>query len=183
MWGFLQAGKREGYQRSTCRAHRGRYGAGAGGRAGTLSVSGGKKVTGDSAVANTVGHALAGAVAAYIQGGSVMGAAAGGVAGELAAKIIINAFYPNTKPEDLTEDQKANVSALSTLAAGLAGGVAGSSSLAGVQGAIAGKTAVENNALSSLGDVFGSQGSKYFEGAASLEKELLQDPNLTDQEK
>lgn len=142
-----------------------------------------KKVTGDSAVANTVGHALAGAVTAYIQGGSVTGGAAGGAAGELAAKIIISAFYPNTKPEDLTEDQKANVSALSTLAAGLAGGVAGNSSLASVQGAIAGKTAVENNALSSLGDVFGSQGSKYFEGAASLEKELLQDPNLTDQEK
>ena len=72
-----------------------------------------KKVTGDSAVANTVGHALAGAVTAYIQGGSVTGGAAGGAAGELAAKIIISAFYPNTKPEDLTEDQKANVSALS----------------------------------------------------------------------
>jgi filamentous hemagglutinin len=108
-----------------------------------------KKVTGDSAVANTVGHALAGAVTAYIQGGSVTGGAAGGAAGELAAKIIISAFYPNTKPEDLTEDQKANVSALSTLAAGLAGGVAGNSSLAGVQGAIAGKAAVENNALAS----------------------------------
>lgn len=107
-----------------------------------------KKVTGDSAVANTVGHALAGAVTAYIQGGSVTGGAAGGAAGELAAKIIISAFYPNTKPEDLTEDQKANVSALSTLAAGLAGGVAGNSSLAGVQGAIAGKAAVENNFLS-----------------------------------
>lgn len=106
-----------------------------------------KKVTGDSAVANTVGHALAGAVTAYIQGGSVTGGAAGGAAGELAAKIIISAFYPNTKPEDLTEDQKANVSALSTLAAGLAGGVAGNSSLAGVQGAIAGKAAVENNLL------------------------------------
>jgi len=35
-------------------------------------------------------------------------------------------------------------------------------------------SAVENNALS-LGDAFGSQGGKYFEGAFSLDKELASD--------
>ncbi len=44
------------------------------------------------------------------------------------------------------------MSALSTLAAGLAGGVAGNSSVAAGTGGIAGKTAVENNALSSADD-------------------------------
>ncbi|WP_232777200.1 VENN motif pre-toxin domain-containing protein [Rahnella sp. AA] len=83
-------------------------------------------------MANTAGHALAGAVIAYLQGGSVAGGAAGAAAGELAAKAIASELYPGIKPENLTNDQKANVSALSTLAAGLAGGVAGNSALAGV---------------------------------------------------
>ncbi|WP_016600362.1 VENN motif pre-toxin domain-containing protein, partial [Yersinia pestis] len=52
-----------------------------------------------------------------------------------------------------------------------------------VAGAQAGKNAVENNALGSLGDIFGSQGAKYFEGAGSLERELSTDNTLTVQEK
>lgn len=99
-------------------------------------------------VENITGHALAGAVVAYLQGGSVSGGAAGAATGELAAQLIAKELYPGVKPENLTNDQKANVSALSTLAAGLAGGVAGNSSVAAGTGAVAGKTAVENNFLS-----------------------------------
>ena len=97
---------------------------------------------------NITGHALAGAVVAYLQGGSVTGGAAGAATGELAAQLIAKELYPGVKPENLTNEQKANVSALSTLAAGLAGGVAGNSSVAAGTGGIAGKTAVENNFLS-----------------------------------
>ncbi|MFD3242591.1 VENN motif pre-toxin domain-containing protein [Rahnella perminowiae] len=99
-------------------------------------------------VENITGHALAGAVVAYLQGGSVSGGAAGAATGELAAQLIAKELYPGVKPENLTNDQKANASALSTLAAGLAGGVAGNSSVAAGTGGIAGKTAVENNSLS-----------------------------------
>ena len=99
---------------------------------------------------NITGHALAGAVVAYLQGGSVTGGAAGAATGELAAQLIAKELYPGVKPENLTNEQKANVSALSTLAAGLAGGVAGNSSVAAGTGGIAGKTAVENNFLLSL---------------------------------
>ena len=97
---------------------------------------------------NITGHALAGAVVTYLQGGSVTGGAAGAATGELAAQLIAKELYPGIKPENLTNEQKANVSALSTLAAGLAGGVAGNSSVAAGTGGIAGKTAVENNYLS-----------------------------------
>ncbi|WP_305775606.1 VENN motif pre-toxin domain-containing protein, partial [Rahnella sp. Larv3_ips] len=103
-------------------------------------------------VENITGHALAGAVVAYLQGGSVSGGAVGAATGELAAQLIAKELYPGVKPENLTNDQKANVSALSTLAAGLAGGVAGNSSVATGTGAVAGKTAVENNAEGDLSE-------------------------------
>jgi filamentous hemagglutinin len=99
-------------------------------------------------VENITGHVLAGAVVAYLQGGSVSGGAAGAATSELAAQLIAKELYPGINPENLTNEQKANVSALSTLAAGLAGGVAGDSSFAAGTGAVAGKTAVENNFLS-----------------------------------
>ena len=125
-----------------------------------------------------ISHALAGAVVADMQGGN---AAAGlSAAG---AKYIAEALYPGKDIKDLSEEEKQGVVALATLASGIAGGVVGGDVSSGIDGGKGGKNEVENNALSSLGDVFGSQGGKYFEGAASLEKELLHDPNLTDQEK
>ncbi|PKE27844.1 filamentous hemagglutinin [Rahnella sp. AA] len=103
-------------------------------------------------VENITGHALAGAVVAYLQGSSVTGGAAGAATGELAAYLITQELYPGKDPAELTNDQKANVSALSTLAAGLAGGVAGNSAVAAGTGAVAGKTAVENNAEANLSE-------------------------------
>ncbi|MFF6011244.1 hemagglutinin repeat-containing protein [Rahnella sp. R3(2024)] len=125
---------------------------------------------------NITGHALAGAVVAYLQGGSVTGGAAGAATGELAAQLIAKELYPGVKPENLTNEQKANVSALSTLAAGLAGGVAGNSSVAAGTGAVAGKIAVENNALSSK-DEQQRQDAKwslpYLEGEKKAQAEKL----------
>ncbi|HDL7417245.1 TPA: VENN motif pre-toxin domain-containing protein [Yersinia enterocolitica] len=130
--------------------------------------------------ANLMAHAVLGAVVGHFSGNAAVGAVSAFTA-EAAAPAIIKAM--GWDKDSLTEKQKQTVSALATLAAGLAGGLVGDSSSSAVAGAQAGKNAVENNALSSLGDIFGSQGAKYFEGAGSLEKELLQNSNLTDQEK
>ncbi|HHS3121464.1 TPA: VENN motif pre-toxin domain-containing protein [Yersinia enterocolitica] len=130
--------------------------------------------------ANLMAHAVLGAVVGHFSGNATVGAVSAFTA-EAAAPAIIKAM--GWDKDSLTEKQKQTVSALATLAAGLAGGLVGDSSSSAVAGAQAGKNAVENNALSSLGDIFGSQGAKYFEGAGSLEKELLQNSNLTDQEK
>ena len=99
-------------------------------------------------LANTMAHAVAGAVLAQIAGSSAAAGAAGAAGGELAAKAIVKVMYPDTKISDLTESQKQTVSALSQMAAGLAGGIASDSALGGGTGAGAGKNAVENNFLS-----------------------------------
>ena len=99
-------------------------------------------------VANTMAHAVAGAVLAQIAGGSAAAGAAGAAGGELAAKAIVAVMYPGTQISDLTESQKQTVSALSQMAAGLAGGIASDSSLGAGVGAGGGKNAVENNFLS-----------------------------------
>jgi hypothetical protein len=89
--------------------------------------------------ANLTGHALLGALVAYLRGGSAAAGATGGVAGETAAGIIRDTLYPSMAVNALSEEQKANISALSLLAAGLAGRVTGDSSVVGVQAAAAGK--------------------------------------------
>nr|WP_277268659.1 hemagglutinin repeat-containing protein [Pantoea septica] len=99
-------------------------------------------------LANTMAHAVAGAVLAQIAGGSAAAGAAGAAGGELAAKAIVKVMYPGTDIRDLTESQKQTVSALSQMAAGLAGGIASDSALGGGTGAGAGKNAVENNSVS-----------------------------------
>ena len=69
-------------------------------------------------MANTMAHAVAGAVLAQISGSSAAAGAAGATGGELAARAIVTAMYPDTNASDLTEDQKQIVSALSQIAAG-----------------------------------------------------------------
>ncbi|WP_338124574.1 hemagglutinin repeat-containing protein [Ewingella americana] len=129
--------------------------------------------------ANLIAHAVLGAVVAQMQGNSGLSGASGAAIGEFIAQ----EMYPGVKRADLSEEQRQTISSLSTLAAGLAGGLTGDSSANVVAGAQAGKNAAENNALNSLGDIFGSQGAKYFEGAGTLEEQLSTDGTLTDQEK
>ncbi|MCC8422425.1 hemagglutinin repeat-containing protein [Photorhabdus thracensis] len=105
--------------------------------------------------ANTLAHAILGAVAAEVSGNNALSGAAGAASGELAAQVLIKQFYGDgAKVSELTEEQKQTISTLSTLAAGLAGGIAGDSTASALTGAQAGKNAVENNALASrnLGD-------------------------------
>jgi filamentous hemagglutinin len=134
----------------------------------------------------TMAHAVWGAVSAQMSGGNAAAGAAGAFSGELATRYIAEKYWGADTPEKiaaLKEDDREQLSLLGTLAAGLAGVMTGNSSAAATTGAIAGKKAVENNYLSSLGDIFGSQGAKYFEGAGPLERELSTDNTLTAQEK
>ncbi|WP_193734196.1 VENN motif pre-toxin domain-containing protein, partial [Yersinia pestis] len=142
-----------------------------------------KQSTGDNEEARLAAHAVVGSVLAHLQGNSAVAGGAGALTGEIAADLIMQQLYPGKMVSELSETEKQTISALSTLAAGLAGGLTGDSSADAVAGAQAGKNAVENNALGSLGDIFGSQGAKYFEGAGSLERELSTDNTLTVQEK
>ncbi|TPG55388.1 hemagglutinin repeat-containing protein [Ewingella americana] len=129
--------------------------------------------------ANIAGHALAGAVIAYLQGGSVAGGAAGAAGGELAAKAIMEVYYPGRTVESLSNAEKSNISAISTLAAGLAGGVAGNSTNAAGTGAVSGKVAVENNALGDGWNSLLPSGTVDYGQAATTWNQYAQDNNLT----
>ena len=85
-------------------------------------------------VANTMAHALAGAVRAKQAAG-----AAGAADGELSAQAIIALMYPGKDGNELTQNQKETVSALSQLAACLVSGIVSDSSRGAVSGAELGK--------------------------------------------
>jgi filamentous hemagglutinin len=146
----------------------------AGGLAPYLSLAVKKATEGDP-TANIAGHALAGAVIAYLQGGSVSGGAAGAAGGELAARAIMAEIYPGRSVESLSNDEKSNISALSTLAAGLAGGVAGNSLNAAGTGAVGGKVAVENNFLSQGSPRKYAEKYKKCNGEADCEQNIRKD--------
>lgn len=103
-------------------------------------------------LANTMAHAVAGAVLAQLAGNSATAGAAGAAGGELMARAIIRSMYPGKQASELTQDEKQVVSALGQLAAQLSAGLASGSVEGGIQGAVAGKNAVENNALSATDD-------------------------------
>ncbi|OUY90042.1 adhesin [Yersinia pestis subsp. microtus bv. Altaica] len=104
-----------------------------------------KQSTGDNPAANTMAHAVLGAVTAYASGNNALAGAAGAATAGLMAPTIISAL--GWDKNTLTEGQKQAVSALSTLAAGLAGGLTGDSTADALAGGQAGKNAVENNLL------------------------------------
>ncbi len=101
-------------------------------------------------LANTMAHAVAGAVLAQLAGNNAAAGAAGAAGGELMARAILTRMYPGKQASELTQDEKEIVSALGQLAAQLSAGLASGSVEGGVQGAVAGKNAVENNSLSLL---------------------------------
>lgn len=100
----------------------------------------GRNITDQNTLAGIMAHAVVNAALAKGQG------AAGAAAGEAGGILIAKAVY-GKDPASLTEQEKQTVSALATLASGLAGGLIGNSTETMVQGGVAGKTTVENNAL------------------------------------
>ncbi|MGF7224509.1 hemagglutinin repeat-containing protein [Pantoea agglomerans] len=100
-------------------------------------------------LANTMAHAVAGAVLAQLAGNNATAGAAGAAGGELMARAILSSMYPGKQASELTQEQKQVVSALGQLAAQLSAGVTSGSVEGGIQGAVAGKNAVENNTLGS----------------------------------
>ncbi|WP_336999358.1 hemagglutinin repeat-containing protein [Pantoea agglomerans] len=123
-------------------------------------------------LANTMAHAVAGAVLAQLAGNNATAGAAGAAGAELMARAILNSMYPGKQASDLTQDEKQIVSALGQLAAQLSAGVASGSVEGGIQGAVAGKNAVENNALSP-GD-FGQGMADYAQAQTSLGTSMIQ---------
>ncbi|WP_366926879.1 VENN motif pre-toxin domain-containing protein [Dickeya dadantii] len=98
--------------------------------------------------ANTLAHALLGAVVAQAGGNNALAGAAGEAGGELAARALMEALYPGKKADELNEDQRQLLSTLSTIAGGLAAGVVGNTGTDAVQGAQSAQVATENNFLS-----------------------------------
>ncbi|WP_258570061.1 hemagglutinin repeat-containing protein [Dickeya zeae] len=97
--------------------------------------------------ANTLAHALLGAVVAQASGNNALAGAAGEAGGELAARALMEALYPGKKPSELNEEQKQYISTLATIAGGLAAGVVGNTGADAVQGAQSAQVAAENNFL------------------------------------
>ncbi|MGY3095488.1 hypothetical protein ACVW03_001303 [Pantoea agglomerans] len=123
-------------------------------------------------LANTMAHAVAGAVLAQLAGNNATAGAAGAAGGELMARAILNSMYPGKQASELTQEQKQVVSALGQLAAQLSAGVASGSVEGGIQGGVAGKNAVENNALSPVD--FGQGMADYAQAQTSLGTSMIQ---------
>lgn len=126
-------------------------------------------------LANTMAHAVAGAVLAQLAGNNATAGAAGAAGGELMARAILNSMYPGKQASELTQDEKQIVSALGQLAAQLSAGVASGSVEGGIQGAVAGKNAVENNFLSKGGPKKYTDKYKECNGNADCEQGIRKD--------
>ncbi|RNM16279.1 hypothetical protein EFS38_20695, partial [Dickeya undicola] len=68
--------------------------------------------------ANTLAHALLGAVVAQASGNNALAGAAGEAGGELAARALMAVLYPGKAPSELNEEQKQYISTLATIAGG-----------------------------------------------------------------
>lgn len=120
----------------------------AGGTAPYIAYEIGQNV--DDPAGKVIAHAIVNAALAIASGKDAGSGAAGAAIGELTG-IVANAQYGKPVSE-LSEEEKQTISAIATLASGLAGGLVGDSSANAVAGAQAGKTTVENNALSDIAE-------------------------------
>lgn len=99
-------------------------------------------------VANTISHAILGAVVAQLQGNSAIAGGLGAAGSERGAEIIAGILYPDKDIDKLSQEERQTISALTQLATGLATAALGGDTQ-DVNTAIAGgKNAVENNFLS-----------------------------------
>ncbi|KDN09383.1 filamentous hemagglutinin family outer membrane protein [Gilliamella apicola] len=107
-----------------------------------------KQHTEGDIVANTVSHAILGAVVAELQGNSALVGGLGAAASERGAEVIMGILYPGKTVAELSQEERQQISALSQLATGLAIAAAGGDIQDINTGVAAGKNAVENNLLS-----------------------------------
>ncbi|WP_141674941.1 VENN motif pre-toxin domain-containing protein [Gilliamella sp. Bif1-4] len=106
-----------------------------------------KQHTEGDIVANTVSHAILGAVVAELQGNSALVGGLGAAASERGAEVIMGILYPGKTVAELSQEERQQISALSQLATGLAIAAAGGDIQDVNTGVAAGKNAVENNFL------------------------------------
>ncbi|HEM8846770.1 TPA: VENN motif pre-toxin domain-containing protein, partial [Proteus mirabilis] len=102
----------------------------------------------DANLKRTIAHGIANAALALAKGENAAAQATGAMTGE-AIGILAESIYKK-QPGELTEQEKDNISAWATLASGLAGGLVGGDTQSAANSAQAGKTTVENNALSDI---------------------------------
>ncbi|OCG41505.1 hypothetical protein A9G25_06210 [Gilliamella sp. Bif1-4] len=114
-----------------------------------------KQHTEGDIVANTVSHAILGAVVAELQGNSALVGGLGAAASERGAEVIMGILYPGKTVAELSQKERQQISALSQLATGLAIAAAGGDIQDVNTGVAAGKNAVENNGLSWADGGFG----------------------------
>ncbi|MFC0926873.1 HNH endonuclease [Pasteurella multocida] len=109
-------------------------------------------------IANTLAHAIWGAIEATANRGNPTSGAIAAASAELAAPMLVKVLYNKDKAEHLTAEEKAQITALSSITAAVAGGLTAQGSSqsnttvsslthASIGGEI-GKVAVENNYLS-----------------------------------
>ncbi|WP_141683096.1 VENN motif pre-toxin domain-containing protein [Gilliamella intestini] len=106
-----------------------------------------KQQTEGNILANTVSHAILGAVVAELQGNSALVGGLGAAASERGAEVIMGILYPDKDIKDLSQEERQQISALSQLATGLAIAAMGGDIQDVNTGVAAGKNAVENNRL------------------------------------
>jgi hypothetical protein len=109
-----------------------------------------KQQTEGSTLANTVSHAILGAVVAELQGNSALVGGLGAAASERGAEVIAGILYPDKDIKNLSQEERQQISALSQLATGLAIAAAGGDIQDVNTGVAAGKNAVENNSAAML---------------------------------
>ncbi len=122
-----------------------------------------KQSTGDNEEARLAAHAVVGSVLAHLQGNSAVAGGAGALTGEIAADLIMQQLYPG-KWSVNSARQKTDHQRVKYISSRAGGGFDGRQQRRRGCGCTGWENAVENNALGSLGDIFGSQGAKYFEG-------------------
>ncbi|SUB83924.1 Filamentous hemagglutinin [Pragia fontium] len=125
-------------------------------------------------------HAIVSGALASAQGANPGAAAAGGLVAAASSDVLAQAFYGKPASE-LVGDEKTLISNLVTMLGSAAGGMAGGDGLSIASGGNAARVEVENNALSP--NDFGKGMADYAQSQVSLEKELMSDNTLTEQEK
>ena len=133
-------------------------------------------------VANTISHAILGAVVAQLQGNSAIAGGLGAAGSERGAEIIAGILYPDKDIDKLSQEERQTISALTQLATGLATAALGGDTQ-DVNTAIAGgKNAVENNFFVSNGtNGFSFQQGVVdrFETMNQIYEECMGEPNCT----
>jgi len=130
--------------------------------------------------ANTLAHAVLGAVLAQAKGQDAMAGAIGAGSAPLVADYLVKEVYGKSSSGELDENQKATILALTTLAGALGSGLAGGDLGGAVVGGEIAKNEAENNSLSKADGV---KWIEIFRGLPPAERRNLVEKYLEESKK